>query len=198
MGHIVNEHVAHLFDDYAARRARGDRPDVDDYLRRAGEGADELGDLIDALLRGTPAPPPDPGLAAAFEAWAAGRPPLAALRVERGRRRDEVVAAMRAALGLSDRVRERLADRYHQLETGLLDAARVDRRVLEAVARALSARVEDLLAWPPPAPPPAAPLMRVRTESLRREAVPAPGGAPAARAADDDEARQVDRLFGLP
>ncbi len=51
-----------LFDEYAARFARGERPDPREYLRRAGEGAEELASLIDAAeaLRLTAAAPPRP------------------------------------------------------------------------------------------------------------------------------------------
>ena len=49
-----------LFDEFAIRRARGERPDIDDYLDRAGDAAAELADLIEGLLMSAPTPAPAP------------------------------------------------------------------------------------------------------------------------------------------
>src|ERR687895_755334 len=109
--------VATLFDDYAARFARGERPD--------------------ARAR------------AAAAAWVEGEPPLLALRTRRGLRREEVVDALVRALGLDVAKREKVKQRYHELETGQLDARRVDDRVWDALSGALRAPVEALRAWRP-------------------------------------------------
>src|SRR6266550_1659482 len=53
------EDVFTLFDDYAARFARGEAPDLRGYLTRAGEGAGELGRLVDAFLARASPPEPD-------------------------------------------------------------------------------------------------------------------------------------------
>jgi hypothetical protein len=139
--------VFHLFDEYAARRARGERPDVREYLEQAGEDADELRDLVDAYLRASPpSAPPDEDQVAAFRAWIAGEPPLLELRVRRGVKRAAIVDALVERLGLDARKRSKVASYVHRLETGLLPPAPVDRRVWEVWAETLRARVEDLAA----------------------------------------------------
>jgi hypothetical protein len=136
-----------LLDEYAARFARGERPDAGAYLARAGAGADELRELIDALLMAAPPAPPQEETLALMAAWAAGEPPLAALRRRRGRRRGEVVDAVMAALAIDPVKRARVAAHCRQLESGLLDLRRVDRRVLRAIAGAIGATTEDLACW---------------------------------------------------
>lgn len=190
----MTDHIHSLFDEYAARRARGERPDVDDYLARAGDGAAELGRLIDALLVATPAPMPDDAQMAATAAWMEGEPALLAVRVVRGRRRGEVVDALLEALGLPDRARSRLADNYHRLETGLIDARRIDARLRAVLDRVLAVRTADLPLWATAAPA-AEPM-------LGRPAPPDVTDGPAEpgfvlRPPDPVQA-EVDRLFGLP
>jgi hypothetical protein len=101
----MGDDVSRLFDEYAVRRARGERPDVQEYLARAGDQADELRGLLDRWVASVPAPAPDPASIAAMEAVAAGEPPIVALRASRGLRRDEVVSALVSALGLRDDTR---------------------------------------------------------------------------------------------
>src|SRR5687768_11797508 len=141
------DEVYGLFDDYAARFARGERPDARSYLARAGEGADELAALIDRYLESAPAPAPDEDARAVAADWIAGEPPLLALRTRRGLRRDEVVDALMSALRLSPAKREKLKRYYHRLEGGLLEPARVNRRVFEALADTLRASVADVSRW---------------------------------------------------
>ena len=50
------ELVSRLFDDWAARLARGERPDPRDYLAEAGEQAGELSRLMEAFLVAAPRP----------------------------------------------------------------------------------------------------------------------------------------------
>jgi hypothetical protein len=143
------EDVFRLFDDYAARHARGERPDAREYLERAGEGADELRDLLDVFLSSTPPPAPDEERVAAFRAWLAGEPPLLELRTRRGVKRAMVVDALVERLGLDPAKREKVAGYVHRVETGLIPSGPVDRRVWEVWAETLRARVEDLVAWTP-------------------------------------------------
>ena len=181
------EDVFRLFDEFAARFARGERPDVREYLARARGGADELARLVDRFLAAAPAPEPDDDAVAMLEAWIEGEPPLLELRRRRGLRRAAVVEALVERLGLDRAKREKVAGYYHQLETGLLDPGRVDRRVLAALAETLRARGEDLLAWPGRLPAAEPAYRRVP------EAAPAPPRSPpAARPEDWDE---VDELF---
>ena len=80
----MSEDVMHLFDEYAASFARGERPDARAYLARAGERGDELGALIERYLERVPPPAPDAETVALAESWLAGQPPLLELRTWRG------------------------------------------------------------------------------------------------------------------
>ena len=182
--------VMQLFDDYAARFARGERPDVRAYLARAGEGADELGRLIDRYLEVAPAREPDAEAVETARAWVQGEPPILDLRRRRRLRRDEVVDALIGALGLDVAKRAKVKRYYAELETGQLDARRVDQRLLRALASLLRARAGELLTW------------RSRpaetTFAYFRLDAELPAGAAAApsapRIAEPDE---IDELFGV-
>jgi hypothetical protein len=143
----MSEDVMRLFDEYAASFARGERPDARAYLARAGEGASELAALIERYLERVPPPAPDADAVALAESWLAGQPPLLELRARRGLRRDEVVDALIARLGLDRAKRAKVKRYYHELEGGLLEPTRVDARVWDVLAGTLRARVDDLLAW---------------------------------------------------
>jgi hypothetical protein len=138
--------AADLFDDFAACHARGERPDAREYLERAGKGADELAGLIDAYLRSVPAGKPAPETVAMMQAFVEGEPPLLRLRVERRLTRDAVVDALVKGLKLDFKKTPKVSRYYHELETGLLDPARVDDRVFAVLAKTLGARVVDLVA----------------------------------------------------
>jgi hypothetical protein len=180
--------VLTLFDEYAARWARGEAPDAREYLERAGPAADELAELLDRFLVTARPGEPEPELAASFAAWAAGEPPLLELRVRRGVRRDELVAAIMERFGLAQAKEAKVGRYVHRLETGLLDPRGVDRGVLETWAGVLRARVEDLLAWRPP-PAPQAEISYLRANDLPPEvpslSVPRP----------HEERDEVDELF---
>jgi hypothetical protein len=138
-----------LFDDYAARFARGEAPDLRGYLTRAGEDAGELGRLVDAFLARASPPDPDEERVALARAWVEGEPPLLELRTRRGLKRDAVVDALVQLLGLDPIKRAKVKRYYHELESGLLEPQRVDRRVWAALAQTLKAQVADLAAWRP-------------------------------------------------
>lgn len=181
-----------LFDEFASRRARGESPEPAEYMRRAGADAARLGAMIDGLLMATPAPEPDPAMVAAFRAWMADEAPMVALRHRHGRRRSDMVQAVMQLLALPERVRDRVADHYHRLETGLLDPSRVDRRIVDELSRLLGARLQDL---PRPRGPvaPAPAMMRpapgAPSAPMDSELSPAP--------AQDTAMAEVDRLFGV-
>ena len=181
------EAVWQLFDDFASRWARGERPDSREYLERAGDGASQLLELIDEHLQWAPPPDPDPDLIAELSAWRLGEPPLVELRRRRGRSRSAIVNALMAALGIDSAKRGRVHDNYHRLETGQLRLARVDARVLLIVATALGVRVADLAAWPGEHALDGALMMR---ESLAADALPEAWPSP-------PEPDDVDRLFGI-
>jgi len=187
-GSALADDVLTLFDEYAVRWARGEAPDAREYLERAGPAADELAELLDRFLASAPPGEPDPELAADFAAWAAGEPPLLALRVRRGVRRDEIVAAIVERFGLAQAKRAKVGRYVHRLETGLLDPRGVDRGVLEAWAGVLRARVEDLLAWRPP------PVLPADVAYLRASE-PADASFSLSAPAAPEERDEVDELF---
>lgn len=149
-GPRMAEDLITLFDEYAARYARGERPDAREYLARAGGEADELARLLERFVVASPPPGPSEETVELIRAWRSGEPPLLELRRRRGLRRAAVVDALMIALGLDLAKREKVAGYYHDLESGLLDPGRVDRRVFRALAETLQAKVEDVLAWEPP------------------------------------------------
>lgn len=190
------EDVAGLFEEFAARYVAGERPDAVEYLDRAGDRADELARVLGAFVERAPAPEPDEETAAVVGAWIAGEAPLVHLRARRGVRREQVVSAVMDALRIDESKRAKVARSYHELENGLSSPARVDRRVLAAIAGALRAKVEDLLFWAPRPLEPRAAYLRLPPEGL---AAPAPArAAVSARRteAEPEEYDEVDRLFG--
>jgi hypothetical protein len=186
-GRALAEDVLTLFDEYAVRWARGEAPDVREYLERAGAERDELAELLDRFLVSAPPGEPEPELAASFAAWAAGEPPLLELRVRRGVRREKIVDAIVRRFRFSQGKREKVGGYVHRLETGQLDPHGVDRGVLEAWASVLQTRVEDLLAWRPPPPPRAAESYLRASDMAFDRIVSAPPEA--------EERDEVDELF---
>jgi hypothetical protein len=181
------EDVFTLFDDYAARFARGEAPDLRGYLTRAGDHAGELGRLVDAFLaRASPTEPNEERVALA-RAWVEGQPPLLELRTRRGLKRDAVVDALVQLLGLDPKKRAKVKRYYHELESGLLEPRGVDRRVWEALAETLKAQIADLVAWRP------RPLEPVGEVYLRRADAPAGFARSLARPQEPED--EVDRLF---
>ena len=177
-----------LFDEYAAAYARGERPQAREYLARAGPQADELAGLIDEFLQRSPAAEPDEETMTIVGALVEGHPPLLELRVQRGLRREQVVAALVRMLGLDVKKEAKVAGYYHQLEGGLLEPRGVDRRVWDALAETFKTRVDDLVAWRP-RPAEAAPAY------LRATGAPAEMAAPLAPASTKVERDEIDDLF---
>ena len=71
---------ATLFDDWAARVARGESPDPREYLDQAGSAREELAQLMDAYLQAAPRREPDPETVELARTWlrAAPRSPTCA------------------------------------------------------------------------------------------------------------------------
>lgn len=186
----MSERLFELFDEYAAAYSRGKRPSADDFLDRAGPEREELAALLAEYLRRAPVHSPSAEDQRHLELLLAQEPPLLALRTERGLRREEVVESLADRLGVAPELHEKLRLRYHELETGQLEPARVDRRVWEALAELLKVRAGELAAWARPGRPLAAGLV------FQRSAEPA---APLSHAATEEpsEPDDVDRLFGL-
>ena len=187
------ECVADLFAEYAAAYARGERPAASEFLSRAGGEAEELAGLIDTFLARAPAPVPDATTVALFEGWRAGESPLLRLRKERGVTGETVVALLVKTLGLSAKKEAKVGRYYRELESGLLSPERVDRRVWDALAKALGARVADLAAWRPR--PSAFEGVALGRTSMAMASIDPPAAADTRAAAEEDE---VDRLFNLP
>jgi hypothetical protein len=176
-----------LFEEYAARFARGERPDPREYLARAGDTQDELARLIERFLSSVTPPEPSEDSVAMVAGWLEGDPPLLELRRRRGLKRGLVVDVLMKLLGLDPRKREKVARYYHELETGLLDPSRVDGSVLAALAEALRVRADDLLPWPAPRPAPGGVYLRAAEPTA---------AAPAPLAPEITEERdEIDRLF---
>ena len=184
--------VGGLFDEFVASFSAGGDPDVLDYLARAGARRDELAELLDAFLAAAAPPEPSEEKVAAMRAWIAGQPPILVQRVRRALTVEAVVAGLCERLALPARALGALRVAYHELETGLLDPAGVDRSVWDALREILGANVRDL-ATLRPAPPAAAPLFRASASEWPVEGMPLPGLESEAEADED-----VDRLFRGP
>ena len=154
-----------LFAEYAAAYGRGDRPRAADFLARAGDDADELATMIDRLLRAASMHAATLEDSARLTAVLEGEPPILELRVHRRLKRDDVVDRLLVALGLGSKLRPRLQEAYHELETAQLDPAGVDESVWSALGEILSANVRELAAWRRP-PITARPAYRL--QSLER------------------------------
>jgi len=139
--------VRELFDEWAARLARGESPDPLAYLERAGPARDELARLMDAYLQAAPRPEPGAETLELARAWAAGASPLAELRARRGLRRADVVEAIVGGLGLAPEQAGAVRRYYHRLEAGLLDPAGLSRPLLDLLARTLEVAAGTILAW---------------------------------------------------
>jgi hypothetical protein len=186
----VADLVLQLFEEYGDRYAAGERPDLREFLNRAGEGRDELAGLVSRFLQWADAPEPDDDTIVLAQAWIKGEAPLVALRVWRGLRREQVVDWLLKTFAFSPKLEERVAFRYHQLETGQLEVRQADPRLVSGLGELLHARVTDLLAWKPRAV--AGQAAYFRTEAaLKVEMLQA---FPPAMAAPS-ELDEVDRLF---
>ena len=191
----MGANVGLLFDEFALRYRRGERPDVRDYLERAGAERDDLVLLIDRFLQAVPAREPSEEEVVLLQAHLEQEPPLLLLRRRRKLRRDAVITGLMRTLGLDSGKREKVAGYYHELETGLLDPEGVDRSVWEALAASLRANVRALAeARPISLATPMASYLRAADFALDRNVEMAPR-QPAGSGEPDD----VDRLFtGAP
>jgi hypothetical protein len=187
----VSEDVQTLFDDFAARHARGAHPDVRAYLERAGDQRDELASLVDAFLAGAPAQPPSAETTALFASLIPEQAPLLAERVRQGWRRADVVEWIRERFGIPEEKREKVARNWHELETGLRPVSGVSVALREALAERFGEAAGAAAAW-------RAPGLQTRLSYLREQDQPelAAAGMPAAPPARAAEPDEVDRLFG--
>lgn len=184
-----------LFEDFAARFARGEHPDVRDYLERAEGERDELAALLDGFLAASPAPAPSEETRAVFAELVPSdesTPPMLAARVRLGLRRSEVVRRLTSWLTVPEN-EERVAAYYHELETGLLDPRGVQPIVWHHLAKLFGTGIRSLMLRPNE-PPPAMVLAYYRLSddvAPDRVSVPARADAPAAPPEKD----HLDVLF---
>jgi hypothetical protein len=178
--------VNQLFDEWAASYARGENPDPLSYLERAGMHADDLSRLMDGFLRLAPRNEPAEETLALARAWIGGASPLVELRASRGVRREEVVEAVMNEFKLAPERRAKVKRYYHELESGLLDPAGLDRHLADLLARTLRSTRDAILAWRP-RPLTADPAYRAPEGQYRLEA-PTPPEA-------DESQDEVDALF---
>jgi hypothetical protein len=195
MARGLGDRSAALLDAFVAAWARGETPDPREALDAAPpEEREALAAAFDRVLSAAPARPASPVnrayVASLRERLEPAEPPLLEARVAGGLRRAEVVRGLVERLGLvGEGVEEKVALRYHQLETGQLDPAGVDESVWSALV-AILGRAREVLAAPwrgGPAPAPA--YYRASDADVLAAAPASPGEA---RAAD-----AVDRLFGV-
>jgi signal transduction histidine kinase len=147
-----------LFDEFAARHARGEHPDARDYLERAGESRDELARLLDGFLAAATVQPPSEETLTLFVSLVpeslpedTATPPLLAERVRRGWTRDEVVDWIRERFGFGEEKEEKVARYWHELETGLLPVSGVSARLREALSERFGEAIHSAVEWSPPA-----------------------------------------------
>jgi hypothetical protein len=186
--------VDRLFDEFAGAWARGETPDVRDYLDRAGDERDELAALLDGYMAAAAVPPPSEETRATFSELVPSEyetPPMLAMRLEKRMRRSQIVRQLCAALGLGEAEEPKVARYYHELETGLLDPRGVSSRVWHALATILSPRIRHQV-MDRFEPPPMMVAAYYRRADLTTSV--APPAAPA-RAADPAERDEVDALF---
>jgi len=180
-----------LLDELVGRWTRGEPLRVDELLTRAGPGADELAQLIDAFLERAPRREPTPEALAFVRSL--DEPSLLRARQAKRLKLDDLTAALLEKLGLPQGARAKVRRYYQQLELGQLDPGGVAASVWEALTGLLDRDARGLAALPPPAPM-AAPMYRqadfarlASDENLMRaeSAVTAP------------QPDEVDRLFGV-
>ena len=186
--------VLDLFDEFARRFARGERPPVPEYVERAGRDGAELARMLDRFLASAPPPHPPAERVEMMRAWIAGQPPILELRKQRGLTRDVVVERLLGLLGLQSERRGKVRRYYHELETGLLEPRGVDRKVWEALGQVLGASVSDLAGWRA-RPIEAGPAFRMSGEAMLDQGAPLLTSVLSAAAEAEDVEDEVDRLF---
>lgn len=179
--------VAQLFDEFVDAHVSGERPDVREFLLRAGPESEKLGLLIDRYLEIAPIEEPDDATVVALNARLEHLTPLTAARRRLPLKIDDLVERLRDFLGLDESSRARLRVAYQELEAEQLDPARVDDRVWEALRSILGLDARQLAMRDTPTF--AAPSY------LRAADFQAAEAAPAAPLNEHDHADEVDFLF---
>jgi hypothetical protein len=190
----VTDAVDALFDEYAARWVRGERPEAADYLDRAGGEREELAAMIDRYLAVAPTLEPDEAtvrfVAALYER---DEPPLLAARVARGLRVQAVVEWLLQSFALPIDRAEKVSLYWHELERGRRRPQDVAPELWGKVVELIGPAAEAARGWsPPPALASQVRYHRVRSESFDVEQP----SAAASSVEEPSELDEVDRLFG--
>lgn len=174
-----------------SRYASGEPLRVEQLLAAAGPQADELAVLIDRFLERSPRRSPTAASRAYVESLHDS--PLLEARVQRRLSRAVVVGKLVAVLGLEGHD-EKVALRYHELESGLLDGGRVSERVWDALSSQVGeAAVKLMRVWRQPPPQPvAAAYFRLSERAVHADAL-----FELPPAEHEPEPDEVDRLFGI-
>ncbi|HLE98696.1 MAG TPA: hypothetical protein VI540_02275 [Gaiellaceae bacterium] len=184
-----------LFEEFAARFARGEHPDVRDYLERAADDRDELAALLDGFVAASHAPAPSAETLATFAELVPteeSAPPMLAARVRLGLHRSQVVGTLAAWLGVVPEKEEKLARYYHELETGLLDPRGVEAIVWHHLAKIFGTGIRSLMLRPNEPPPAMVAAYYRHSDDLALAAPAAPAPSPEVAEPERDE---IDRLF---
>jgi hypothetical protein len=190
--------VDELFEEFVASWVRGEQPDLNRLLSRAGGERDQLARLVDEFLARAPRREPTPGSIAAVAALTArleDDPPLLAARLAARQRVRDVVVRIVAACGLPAAAEESVQSYYQRLEGGLLDPRGVSDKVWSALESLIpKARNLATLGFPKPsAMPGGAPVFkRAAQAEFATAAAPPMAAAPAPTS---DLQHEVDRLF---
>jgi hypothetical protein len=193
MARGLGDRSAALLDAFVAAWARGEAPDPRASLEQAPPAErEQLAVAIDRALAASPAREPSASsrsyVAALRERLEPEEPPLLAARVAQGRKRADVVRVLVERLGLRGR-EDKVALRYHELETGQLDATGVDESVWSALSAILGeGAISVARTWRhPPAAAPAYYRADAQQALARFRATRVP----------EPQADEVDRLFGV-
>lgn len=184
---MTSELVAQLFDEFVDAHASGERPEVREFLLRAGPKSEELGRLIDRYLEFAPIEEPDQETVVALNSRLEHLAPLTAARRRLPLKVDDLVERLRELLGLDESSRPRLRVAYQELEAEQLDPAGVDDRVWDALRSILGLDPRRIVLRETPAL--AAPSY------LRAADFQAAEQAPAAPLSEHDQPDEVDFLF---
>ena len=164
----MTQRMEALLGELARRHASGEELDVPGLMEQAGDDAGRFADLAETFLAAGMRRDPSPANLDYIAQLA--EPPLLRLRVTRKLRVPEVSKPLAAELGVGDS--DRLRRYYQRLEGSVLDPARVDGKVWDALERILRAPVRNLVR------PPAGKLI---AEPFYRAQEGAPAGADAVR-----------------
>jgi hypothetical protein len=179
--------VTQLFDEFVDAHVSGKRPDVREFLLRAGPESRHLGVLIDRYLEAAPIEEPDEETLVALNARLEHLTPLTAARRRLPLKVDDVVERLRELLGLDESLRGRLRVAYQELEAEKLEPAGVNERVWDALHSILGLDPRRLVMRETPTF--AVPAY------LRSADFQAAEAAPAAMATRADQPDEVDSLF---